>query len=253
MDNLKGRHALVTGGNRGIGAAIAGALAAAGATVSIVGRDGASLKAQVDLGRARSWRVADVTDQGSISAAAQALAETSGPIDILVNNAGGAFSAPFAKTSADDFRRMMDLNFMGVVHGVQAVLPDMVARGSGRIVNIASTAALKGYAYVSAYAAAKHAVLGLTRSLALETARSGVTVNCVCPGFTDTDLISDSVELIIQKTGRDAAEVRAELARANPQGRLIQPDEVAAAVAWLCGPGAGSVTGVALPVAGGEI
>lgn len=253
MDNLKGRHALVTGGNRGIGAAIAGALAAAGATVSIVGRDGASLKAQVDLGRARSWRVADVTDQGSISAAAQALAETSGPIDILVNNAGGAFSAPFAKTSADDFRRMMDLNFMGVVHGVQAVLPDMVARGSGRIVNIASTAALKGYAYVSAYAAAKHAVLGLTRSLALETARSGVTVNCVCPGFTDTDLIADSVELIIQKTGRDAAEVRAELARANPQGRLIQPDEVAAAVAWLCGPGAGSVTGVALPVAGGEI
>ncbi|MDP3853663.1 SDR family NAD(P)-dependent oxidoreductase [Phenylobacterium sp.] len=253
MDNLTGRHALITGGNRGIGAAIAGALAAAGATVSIVGRDEASLKAQVDLGRARAWRVADVTDQGSFAAAAQALAQTSGPIDILVNNAGGAFSAPFAKTSADDFRRMMDLNFMGVVHGVQAVLPGMVARRSGRIVNIASTAALKGYAYVSAYVAAKHAVLGLTRSLALETARSGVTVNCVCPGFTDTDLIADSVELIIQKTGRVATEVRAELARANPQGRLIQPDEVAAAVTWLCGPGAGSVTGVALPVAGGEI
>lgn len=253
MDSLKGRHALVTGGNRGIGAAIAGALAAAGATVSIVGRDEAALKSQIDAGRAHAWRRADVTDVASLSTAVDALTQASGPVDVLVNNAGGAFSAPFAKTSADDFRRMIDLNLMGVVHGIHAVLPDMVARGRGRIVTIASTAALKGYAYVSAYAAAKHAVLGLTRSLALETAKSGVTINCVCPGFTDTDLIAGSVELIVQKTGRDPAQVRAELAKANPQGRLIEPQEVAAAVVWLCSSQAASITGIALPVAGGEI
>jgi len=253
LENLKGQHALVTGGNRGIGAAIAGALTAAGATVSILGRDEAALRSQVENGRAQAWRAADVTDAAALSAAAKDLAQASGPIEILVNNAGGAFSAPFGKTSADDFRRMIDLNFMGVVHGVHAVLPDMVARGGGRIVTIASTAALKGYAYVSAYAAAKHAVLGLTRSLALETARTGVTVNCVCPGFTDTDLIAGSVDLIVRKTGREAAEVRAELAKANPQGRLIAPDEVAAAVVWLCSSQAASITGIALPVAGGEV
>ena len=253
MDSLKGRHALVTGGNRGIGAAIAGALTEAGAVVSIVGRDESALKAQVEAGRAQAWRAADVTDAASLSAAIAALAQVSGPVEILVNNAGGAFSAPFGKTSADDFRQMIDLNLMGVVHGIHAVLLDMVARGGGRIVTIASTAALKGYAYVSAYAAAKHAVLGLTRSLALETAKSGVTINCVCPGFTDTDLIAGSVDLIVRKTGRAPAEVRAELAKANPQGRLIEPREVAAAVVWLCSAQAASITGIALPVAGGEI
>ena len=253
MDSLAGRHAIVTGGGRGIGTAIAGALTAAGAVVSILGRDEAALQAQVEAARARHWRKADVTSTHEVAAAVSSLAEAAGPVEILVNNAGAAFSAPFGKTSSDDFRRMLDLNLMGVVHGIQAVLPGMVARGRGRIVAIASTAALKGYAYVTAYAAAKHAVLGLTRSLALETARSGVTVNCVCPGFTDTDLIAGSVELIVQKTGRPAQEVRAEFARANPQGRLIRPEEVAAAVLWLCSDQAGSVTGVALPVAGGEI
>jgi len=250
---LNARHALVTGGNRGIGAAIARALVATGATVSILGRDEASLRARVENGHAHHWRTADVTDRGALDVAIGDLAQSAGPIDILVNNAGGAFSGPFMKTPEDAFRRMIDLNFMSAVHGIQSVLPGMVARGHGRIVTIASTASLKGYPYVSAYTAAKHAVLGLTRSLALEVAKSGVTVNCVCPGFTDTDLVAESVDLIIQKTGRSAAEVRSELARANPQGRLIEPQEVAAAVTWLCSPQAGSMTGIALTVAGGEI
>lgn len=250
---MKNQHAIVTGGNRGIGAAIAQALAAGGATVSIIGRDRAALEAQVAAGGAAFCQVADVTDPVALRAAIEALTAQAGPADILVNNAGSAPSAPFLKTSAADFQRVFDINLFGVVHGIQIVLPAMLARGSGRIVTIASTAALKGYAYVTAYSAAKHAVLGLTRSLALETARSGVTVNCVCPGFTDTDLITGSIDLIVQKTGRDAAEVMADFTRSNPQGRLITPDEVAAAVTWLCSSEAGSVTGIALPVAGGEI
>jgi len=253
VDQLTGRHALVTGGGRGIGAAIAGALAADGATVSIVGRDEAALRRQVDGGAAHDFEALDVTDGEAVAAAVGALAARRGPIDILVNNAGAASSAPFGKTRPADFQRMIDLNLMGPVHGIQAVLPGMAERGWGRIVTVASTAALKGYAYVTAYAAAKHAVLGLTRSLALETARSGITVNCVCPGFTDTDLIAESVTVVMAKSGRSEAEVRAELAKANPQGRLIEPREVADAVRWLCSPAAGSVTGVALTVAGGEI
>ena len=253
MDQLKGRHALVTGGGRGIGAAIAKALSADGATVTIVGRDREALRARVDEGLACDWEACDVTDAEALGAACRTLADRRGPIDILVSNAGAAFSAPFAKTRDDDFRRMLELNLMGPVHGVRAVLPGMTERGWGRVVTVASTAALKGYAYVTAYSAAKHAVLGFTRALALETARSGVTVNCVCPGFTDTDLVAGSVDLIMQKSGRSADQVREEFTRANPQGRLVEPREVASAVSWLCSPAAGSVTGVALTVAGGEI
>lgn len=253
MDQLKGRHALVTGGGRGIGAAIARALTADGATVTIVGRDRDALRARVDEGAACDWESCDVTDSEALAGACRALAERHGEIDILVSNAGAAFSAPFAKTRDDDFRRMLELNLMGPVHGVRAVLPGMTERGWGRVVTVASTAALKGYAYVSAYSAAKHAVLGFTRSLALETARTGITVNCVCPGFTDTDLVAGSVDLIMQKSGRSAEAVREEFTRSNPQGRLVEPREVASAVSWLCSPAAGSVTGVALTVAGGEI
>ena len=253
MKSLDGQHALVTGGNRGIGAAIAQALTAAGATVSIIGRDQAALDAQVAAGHAAFGQAADVTDPVALRVAIDALTAKAGPLDILVNNAGSAPSAPFLKTSAADFQRIFDINLFGVVHGIQIVLPGMLERGSGRIVTIASTAALKGYAYVSAYSAAKHAVLGLTRSLALETARTGVTVNCVCPGFTDTDLITQSIDLVVLKTGRKRVDVLADFTRSNPQGRLITPDEVAAAVTWLCGSQAASVTGVALPVAGGEI
>jgi 3-hydroxybutyrate dehydrogenase len=245
-------HALVTGGGRGIGRAIASALAQSGATVTVLGRDRATLEQAVAAGAAHFAAVADVADQAAVSAAmAQAAARQ--PIDILIANAGIAESAPFAKSDAALFHRMVDVNFMGVVHAVQAALPSMKGRPYGRIVAVASTAGLKGYAYVSAYSAAKHAVIGLVRSLALELASSNVTVNAVCPGFTETDLVAGSIDNIISKTGRTREQAIAELARHNPQKRLIQPSEVADTVLWLCGEGAGAITGQAIAVAGGEV
>ena len=245
-------HALVTGGGRGIGREIASTLSRAGATVTVLGRNRATLDDAVAAGSAHFTAVADVADQASISAAiAEAAARQ--PIDILIANAGIAESAPFGKSDAALFRRMMDVNFMGVVHSVQAVLPAMKDRPYGRIVAVASTAGLKGYAYVSAYTAAKHAVVGLVRSLALELASTRVTVNAVCPGFTDTDLVAGSIDNIIKKTGRSHEQAMAELSRHNPQGRLVTPAEVADTVLWLCGERAGAITGQGISVAGGEV
>jgi len=245
-------HALVTGGGRGIGRRIAAALVGAGSTVTIVGRDRAIMEAVVAAGDAHFIEVVDVADQAAVNAAVAAAAARK-QIDILVANAGSAQSAPFAKSDAALFRRMIDVNFMGVVHSIQAVLPGMKDRPYGRIVAVASTAGLKGYPYVSAYSAAKHAVVGLVRSLALELAATSVTVNAVCPGFTDTDLVGASIENIVKKTGRSREEALAELARHNPQGRLVDPAEVADAVLWLCGEKASAITGQAIAVAGGEI
>jgi 3-hydroxybutyrate dehydrogenase len=245
-------HALVTGGGRGIGREIASALTRSGMTVTVVGRYRAGLDDAIAAGAAHFAAVADVADQDSVEiAVAEAAARQ--PIDILVANAGIAESAPFAKSDAALFRRMMDVNFMGVVHSIQAALPSMKARPYGRIVAVASTAGLKGYAYVSAYSAAKHAVIGLVRSLALELAQTRITVNAVCPGFTDTDLVAGSIDTIMKKTGRSRDQAVAELAKHNPQGRLVTPAEVADTVLWLCGEGAGAVTGQAVVVAGGEI
>ncbi|MBL0404597.1 SDR family oxidoreductase [Microvirga aerilata] len=253
MTTLKGRHALVTGGGRGIGRAVAARLVEAGATVTVLGRSPASLEQAIVEGDAHAAAVADVTDHRAVQAAVQEAVGRYGPIDLMVANAGAAASAPFMKSGPEVFRQMLDVNLLGVTNMAQAVLGSMTERGFGRIVAVASTAGLKGYPYVSAYCAAKHAVIGFTRALALETAKTGVTVNAVCPGFTDTDLVAESLERIMAKTGRTRDEALGELVKHNPQGRLIDPSEIADAVLWLCGEGARSVTGQAIVVAGGEI
>ncbi|MHA3904676.1 SDR family NAD(P)-dependent oxidoreductase [Castellaniella sp. WN] len=249
-----GRHALVTGGGRGIGAAIALRLAADGLRVTVLGRSGGPVEALAarDPGRLHAV-TADVVDAEQVARALAGAQARFGPVHVLVNNAGQAESAPFLKTDAGLWQRMLAVNLTGTMVCTQAVLPGMLESGWGRVVNVASTAGLAGYAYVSAYCAAKHGVIGLTRALALELATRGVTVNAVCPGYTDTDLVRESVARVAAKTGRDPRDVRAEFAKTNPQGRLVTPEEVADAVSWLCGEGAGAVTGLSLPVSGGEV
>jgi NAD(P)-dependent dehydrogenase (short-subunit alcohol dehydrogenase family) len=256
MPGLSGRHAVVTGGGRGIGSAIAEALAQAGATVTLVGRNRARLEARAEeIRRHASCDVAacEVGDERAVTAAFAEILARHANIDILVNNAGQAESAPFAKTDHALWQRMLAVNLTGTFLCTRAAVPGMIKQAWGRIVNVASTAGLVGYPYVAAYCAAKHGVIGLTRSLALEAARTGVTVNAVCPGYTETDIVKDAVANITRKTGKSEKEARAALVRHNPQGRMIQPDEVANAVLWLCLPGTESVTGQAINIAGGEV
>ncbi len=250
---LAGRHAVVTGGGRGIGAAIAGRLAGLGATLTLMGRTAAPLdQAAAAMPRAQGI-VVDVTAGPSVAGAFARATDNFGPVDILVNNAGAAHSAPFVRTDEDAWARMLEVNLTSVYRCTRTVLPGMLARGYGRIVNVASTAGLRGYAYVAAYCAAKHGVVGLTRALALEAARAGVTVNAVCPGYTETDLLDHALATIMEKTGCTREEAERQLKRSNPQNRFIQPTEVAAAVAWLCLPGGESITGQSVAIAGGEV
>jgi NAD(P)-dependent dehydrogenase (short-subunit alcohol dehydrogenase family) len=253
MALLSGRHALVTGGGRGIGRAVATALSGAGATVTVLGRQKTALDDAVAAGHAAGAIVADVTDPALVAAGVKQAEDARGPFDILVANAGGVSSAPFGKTDPAQFQKLFDLNVMGIVHAARAVLAGMMARKFGRIIAVASTAGLKGYPYVSAYCTTKHAVVGLVRSLAVETAKSGVTVNAVCPGYTDTDLVRESVTSVSGKTGKSYDDVVAQYVKDVPMARLIKPEEVAAAVLYLCSVDAGAVTGTAMTIAGGEI
>jgi len=249
------RHAVVTGAARGIGAEIARRLAADGAVLTLLGRQRDALQQLADVlpGTGHGVVVADVADAQRVAGAFELARAARGPVAILVNNAGQAESAPFLKTSVELWQRMLAVNLSGSFHCAQAALPDMLAARWGRIVNIASTAGQKGYAYVSAYTAAKHGVIGLTRSLALEVAAKGVTVNAVCPGYTETDILRDSIANVVAKTGRSADEARASFAAGNPQQRIVQPSEVADAVAWLCSDGASAITGQSISVSGGEV
>jgi NAD(P)-dependent dehydrogenase (short-subunit alcohol dehydrogenase family) len=252
--SLQGQHALVTGAARGIGAAIARTLAAEGAMLTLLGRRRDALEQlAADLPGAHGVAVADVTDPQQVQAAFEQATAQRGPVAILVNNAGQAESAPFGKTSLELWNRMLAVNLTGTFVCTQAALPAMLAAGRGRIVNIASTAGQRGYAYVAAYAAAKHGVIGLTRSLALEVAKKGITVNAVCPGYTETDILRYSIANVVAKTGRSENEARAQFAASNPQQRIVQPEQVADAVRWLCGSGADAVTGQAISVSGGEV
>ncbi len=243
---MKHQHAVVTGGGSGIGAAVAKRLLADGFRVTLMGRGLERLQAQQAALGDVLIQVCDVSDEASVKGAFAA----AGDVDILVNNAGQVETTPFAKTSLELWQRLLNVNLTGTFLCSRAVLPGMLMRKSGRIVNVASTAALKGYAYVAAYCAAKHGVLGLTRALALEVATKGVTVNAVCPGYTETDIIESAVNTLVAKTGRTPEQARTELSKANPQGRLIQPDEVADTVAWILGNGA--INGQAIAVCGGE-
>ena len=254
---LADRHALVTGAGGGIGASIARALAAGGAKVTLAGRRREPLEAvaaSLPAGAALVIDGFDVTDAVAVGRGLDRARAAFGPISILVNNAGEAPSAAFERTDAELWAHVLAVDLTGVYNVTHAALPDLKRHGLGaRLINVASTAGLTGYAYVAAYCAAKHGVVGLTRALALEFARTGVTANAVCPGFTETPLIDRAVETIVAKTGRSTDTAIAELARANPQGRLIKPEDVADAVIWLASPAAASINGQAIVVAGGEV
>lgn len=251
---LAGRHAVVIGGGRGIGAAIAAELARLGARLSLLGRNRERLELQAAGLSAEAVAVqCNVADEQSVHDAFAAARERFGDPHVLVNNAGQAESAAFTEMPRELLDRMLAVNLTGTMLCTQQVLPAMLAAGGGRVINIASTAGLRGYTRTAAYCAAKHGVIGLTRALALETARSGITVNAVCPGYTDTDMTQAAVDGLVAKLGIAPDEALAMLTRINPQRRLVRPEEVASAVAWLCAPGSAAVTGQALVVAGGEV
>ena len=246
-------HALVTGGGSGIGRATAIALGDAGWRVTIVGRNVERLETVRAERPALLALQCDVGDEAAVANVVAAASDRQGAIATLVNCAGSAQTASFEKTSPETWDILWRTNVMGAVNATRAVLPGMRQLSAARIVNIASTASLKGYAYVSAYTATKHALLGMTRALAVELAGTAITVNAVCPGYTDTDIIRGSIDTIVAKTGRSKDEALETFTRANPQGRLIDPAEVASTVLWLLSDGARSITGQAIVVAGGEV
>jgi 3-hydroxybutyrate dehydrogenase len=255
---LRGKHAVVTGASRGIGAAIACVLARRGADVTLMSRNEARLAEQAATltqafnGKAQAIAI-DIAQPEQVSAAFARAADQFGPPQILINNAGIATAAPIAKTDLAKWQQMVAVNLTGAFLCIREVVQEMAKGDYGRIVNIASTAGLTGYAYVTAYCAAKHGLIGLTRALASEMAHTGVTVNAVCPGYTDTEIVAEAVGNIVAKTGRTREQALRELTAHNPQGRLVRPDEVAETVGWLCSPSSASITGQSIVVAGGEL
>jgi len=249
MGALEGRHALVTGAGSGIGAAAAAALAAEGARLTLVGRDRDALERRAAGLEGAAVLPFDVTDEAAVRRAS----EEAGEVDVLVNGAGAAQSSPLARTPLDLVERLLSVNLTGSFLLCRELMPGMAARGFGRVVNVASTAGLRGYPYVAAYCASKHAVVGLTRALALEFATRGVTVNAVCPGYTETPMLTRAVEGVVAATGRDPEQARQALLRENPMGRFVEPEEVASGVTWLCLPAQAAVTGHCLVVAGAEV
>ena len=254
---LEGQHAIVTGGSRGIGAAIAMALAERGASITLMARTLGDLRAHAaaveQLGGAVRVVECSVNDETSVERAFDRAESGLGAASILINNAGTAKSAKFGATSRAVWDQMIGVNLTGTYLCTARALPSMLEAKAGRIVNVASTAGLRGYKTMTAYCAAKHGVIGFTRALALETAKAGVTVNAVCPGYTDTDLTDSAVENLVNAFGKTPAEARAMLVGIIPRGVMTSPAEVATAVAWLCAPGSCAVTGIAMPIAGGEV
>ncbi|SDY46652.1 SDR family NAD(P)-dependent oxidoreductase [Citreimonas salinaria] len=247
--DLTGKSALVTGGGSGLGADLARALADAGARTWIAGRRAEPLHALAATHENLHAVECDVTDETSV----RAMFDFTGPCEIVIANAGASASAPFSRTDLDTWRQMIDVNLTGAFLTLREGAARLKGAEWGRLIAVASTAGLKGYPYVSAYAAAKHGVVGMVKSAALEMARTGITVNALCPGFLDTEMTDRSVANIAEKTGMSAEDARAQLERMNPQRRLIRPEEVRAAMAWLCGPGSEGITGQAIAIAGGEV
>lgn len=251
--SVAGRHIVITGGGTGVGRAVAVAFAHAGAKVTVVGRREGPLREVAGQHKFIGWVSCDVSDPEAMCAAFRQARGLNGPVSVVVANAGAAESVPFQKMTPEHLQAMLSVNLGGVVNAWQAALPDMKSEGWGRLIAVASTAGLKGYAYVSGYVAAKHAVVGLTRSLALELASTGITANAICPGYIETPMLDRSITNIVEKTGMTEEAARTSLMAGNPQRRFVQPDEVAGTALWLCSDAARSVNGHTLSISGGEI
>lgn len=255
---LNGQHAIITGGSRGIGASISEYLARLGADISLTGRTKKTLVEQAkaleqNIGIKVHTSIGDMGNELDVQKCFNDIKEIMGPAQILINNAGIGKSAPFHRLDSTLWNQVIGLNLTGTFLCTKQVFSDMRESGYGRIVNISSTVGLRGYPYIAAYCASKHGVIGLTRTLALESIKKGITVNAICPGYTDTDLVNEAVDLIVDKTGKDREEIQTEINDMSPMGRMVSPEEVAEATAWICLPSSASITGQAIVIAGGAV